>query len=581
MNYPESPLAQMTVALCKAYGIKNIIISPGSRNAPLTIGFTNDPFFNCFSIVDERCAAFFGLGIAQQSKSPTALVCTSGSALLNYFPAIAEAFYTNIPMVVLSADRPKHLVEIGDGQTINQVDVYGSHVRYSTNLKSDLKNSDSLLSKDAPPLIKNLENKFEKFLGLIDSIEKQNEAEIRKALSTSILQSSPVHINVPFDEPLYNMVENSKFNYSNSIPQLEHSLPENLDSIQEKWSSFSKIMILVGAMDPGMINQELLEKIISDPRIVVFTETLSNLHHPNLFPFIDKLITSLSDSEFEKLRPELLLTLGGMIVSKRIKAFLRKYKPKEHWHVGENKANDTFFSLNKHFKSLPQTFLSQMDYSTESSDYRDYWLQVKNYRSARHKEFLDSAPYSDLKVFSIILKRFPENVVLHLGNSATVRYSQLFNLADDIEVYCNRGTSGIDGSTSTAIGAAVANNKQNIIITGDLSFFYDSNALWNNYIPNNFRIIILNNSGGGIFRILPGPKKVEAFEEFFETHHSLTAKELSDMYSFEYSSVNNLDDLDLALETFYNESVKPKILEVFTPRLENDKTLTEYFKFLG
>ena len=334
-------------------------------------------------------------------------------------------------------------------------------------------------------------------------------------------------------------------------------------------------------MDSDTLDEDLIDTIISDPRVVVFTETLSNIHHPKLFPFIDKMITSLDEDEFKKLQPELLLTVGGMIVSKRIKAFLRKYKPKEHWHVGPYGANDTFFSLNKHIKTPPRDFLDQLPQSEKASNYRDYWLDVKQYRTERHKQFIKGAPFSDLKVFSVLLKTFPKGVLLHLSNSATVRYSQLFKIENNVVVYCNRGTSGIDGSTSTAIGAAVTTTRQTVLITGDLSFFYDSNALWNNYIPPNFRIIILNNEGGGIFRILPGPKKTKSFEEFFETHHQFTARQLSDMYHFDYQSAHDIDEVEMAIKSFYLASEKPKILEIFTPRLENDVVLNNYFKFLA
>ncbi|HNU59692.1 MAG TPA: thiamine pyrophosphate-binding protein, partial [Aquaticitalea sp.] len=175
MNYPKIPLAQTVVQLFKAKNVKHIVISPGSRNAPLTIGFTNDPFFQCYSIVDERSAGFFALGIAQQLREPTAVVCTSGSALLNYYPAISEAYYSDIPLIVLSADRPKHLVGIGDGQTINQKNVFANHILYSANLKLDLKDELNLSEQEELPIFKNIEDKLERFLGLQDDIQSYNE----------------------------------------------------------------------------------------------------------------------------------------------------------------------------------------------------------------------------------------------------------------------------------------------------------------------------------------------------------------------------------------------------------------------
>ena len=183
-------------------------------------------------------------------------------------------------------------------------------------------------------------------------------------------------------------------------------------------------------------------------------------------------------------------------------------------------------------------------------------------------------------MFSHVLKSIPNNYILQSGNSSTIRYTQLFKLDKSVKVFCNRGTSGIDGSTSTAIGCAVANEKPTLFITGDLSFFYDSNALWNNYIPKHFRIIVVNNRGGGIFRILPGHKNTENFDMYFETNHDLTAAQLCEMYGFEYDSVSDEDKLKLSLKSFYSKGEKPKLLEVFTPKHINDEVLLNYFEFI-
>ncbi len=205
---------------------------------------------------------------------------------------------------------------------------------------------------------------------------------------------------------------------------------------------------------------------------------------------------------------------------------------------------------------------------------------MRQKRRKLQDDYLKTIPFSDFTVFNTLLKSVPKQSQLQLGNSSAIRYAQLFQLRKDIAVFCNRGTSGIDGSTSTAIGAALANTQRTTFITGDLSFFYDSNALWNNYIPKNFRIIVINNEGGGIFRILPGHKNTENFDTYFETKHHLTAKQLCEMYGFEYSIASDEKSLDEALEKFYNGSKKPKLLEVFTPSNINDKVLLDYFKFI-
>lgn len=582
MIYPEIPLAQTVIQLCKAKQIKHIVISPGSRNAPLTIGFSNDSYFTCYSIVDERCAAFFAMGIAQHIKAPTAVVCTSGSALLNYYPAIAEAFYSDIPLVILSADRPKHLVGIGDGQTINQKEVFKNHILYSAHLKLDLDTIES--QEDDLPIFKNLENKLERLLHLKQSIEATNSTTINRAVNTAISKKGPVHINVPFNEPLYNTVTKTTV-FPEVIPPTLQDFTideQTIGRCRDIWQRANRKLILIGVNYPNVISEAHLNALAKDPSVIVFTETTSNISHPTFFPSIDKIISPLNKDGLEALQPEVLLTFGGLVVSKKIKAFLRQYKPKHHWHVDVKKANDTFFSLNAFIQTTPNVFLSKLltQNIQAKSAYQAYWLSVKKDRNVKHEAYLKTAAYSDLTVFNQIFKTLPKASVLQLGNSSTVRYAQLFNIDPSVEVYCNRGTSGIDGSTSTAIGFAVSVPKQTVLITGDISFFYDSNALWNNYIPKNFRIILINNSGGGIFRILPGAKDTETFDTFFETKHSLTAEHLCAMYGFEYLKTSSILDLNTALTSFYNTGNSPKLLEVFTPRTVNDELLINYFKYL-
>lgn len=585
MIYPKIALAQTVIQLCKAKQIKHIIISPGSRSAPLTIGFTNDNFFNCYSIVDERCAAFFAMGIAQQLKEPTALVCTSGSALLNYYPAVAEAFYSDIPLVVLSADRPKHLIGIGDGQTINQKNVYDNHILYSANLKLDLKDEKNVPSNNELPIMKSLENKLERFLGLQKDIQEYNEQEINNALNLAKLKNGPVHINIPFDEPLYETVSELSVSPEDIVLKrnkndIEH---QELKDCIEDWNSASRKMILVGANYPNDIDNKWLEELAKDDSVIVFTETTSNLHHKSFFPSIDQIIAPLSEEEQKALQPDILLTFGGLIVSKKIKALLRKFKPKEHWHIDEKKANDTFFCLTKHIELTPQaffeTFLPNLTHY-KKSDYKSFWANIKKERLKKHEQYLAEIPFCDFKAFDAILEQIPNNTILQVGNSSAIRYTQLFSIYKTLEVFCNRGTSGIDGSTSTAIGCAVVHKKATTFITGDLSFFYDSNALWNNYIPKTFRIIVINNEGGGIFRILPGHKNTDNFDTYFETRHHLNAEHLCKMFNFEYASVSDNETLKSELKRFYKTSDTPKILEVFTPQNLNDEVLLEYFNFI-
>ncbi|MCC1483695.1 2-succinyl-5-enolpyruvyl-6-hydroxy-3-cyclohexene-1-carboxylic-acid synthase [Winogradskyella immobilis] len=568
MKHSKIPLSQTIVALCKAHNITHIVISPGSRNAPLTIGFTHNNDFKCYSIVDERCAAFFALGMAQQLLQPVAVVCTSGSALLNYYPAVSEAFYSRIPLVVISADRPEYLLDIGDGQTVKQKNVYGDHVFYNANLKLDLQSSDKVDT-----------------LNLQNEINKYNTSEINLAFNKARLESGPVHINCPFNEPLYEIINELSVNIA---PNIEEKLningfDEDLTNYINQWDKATRKLILVGVNSPNTIEQQWIDAFANDNSVIVFTETTSNIHHESFFPGIDKIIAPLEDEDFLKLQPEILLTFGGLVVSKKIKAFLRKYQPKQHWHIDPYSANDTFFCLKHHFKVTPNQFFSQFIPKLSKvveSNYNPYWSTVKSKRRKKHENYLETIPFSDFKVFNRLLQSLPNDSQLQVGNSSAIRYTQLFQMPNDVTVFCNRGTSGIDGSTSTAIGAALASGKRTTFITGDLSFFYDSNALWNNYIPNSFRIIVINNSGGGIFRILPGHKNTENFDTYFETKHQLTASHLCDMYGFYYSKASNDSELKTELSKFYNDENQPKLLEIFTPSEINDEVLLNYFKFI-
>jgi 2-succinyl-5-enolpyruvyl-6-hydroxy-3-cyclohexene-1-carboxylate synthase len=553
MKFSTKTLTQIITQLCKAYGIDHIVISAGSRNAPLTIGFTGDEKFNNFCIVDERCAAFFALGMAQHLKRPVVLVCTSGSALLNYYPAIAEAFYSDIPLVIISADRPAHLIEIGDGQTVRQENVFVNHILYSANCIAG------------------------------DDHKEHNENAVNKALATALEHNGPVHINAPFEEPLYETTDALGIvakKISLKIPSEE--IIEDLAPFIDIWNLSSKKMILAGVFAPDSIEQKYIDLLASNKSVIVLTETTSNLHHPNFFPAIDQLIDPLNTESLENLRPNLLLTFGGMIVSKKIKAFLRTYSPKVHWHVDPKKAYDTFFKLKHHFRMEPNTFFKAFLPNTDyvESNYQMEWKVIREYREQKHLEFEKKIRFSDFLVFSIIIKSLPKKIQLQLSNSTAIRYCQLFRLDPSLQVFCNRGTSGIDGSTSTAIGSACASNLPTVFITGDLSFLYDSNALWNNYMPKSFRIILINNGGGGIFRILPNAKNIDHFETFFETSHSYTAIHLCEMFGIEYLSANNAQNLQTGLDKFYKASERPKLLEVFTPSEVNDLVLAEYFQYI-
>ncbi|TKD66224.1 2-succinyl-5-enolpyruvyl-6-hydroxy-3-cyclohexene-1-carboxylic-acid synthase [Flavobacterium sp. ASW18X] len=578
MKISNIPSAQALVKACKFYGIEHIVISPGSRNAPLTISFTKDNYFTCFSIVDERSAAFFALGMAQQLVKPVAILCTSGSALLNYYPAIAEAFYSEVPILALTADRPPYKIDVGDGQTIRQDHVFHRHIGYSANLKIDVDHATDRLQRYAPNYLQQTQ----------EQVEDYNRQETAKAFSVLFKQKLPVHINIPFEEPLYGITTLE----TKDVPSISLVKPPETEVFSKDdvayWSKSQKKMVLVGVNAPNAVEQEWIDKLAKDPSVVIFTETTSNLHHPNCFYSIDSILFPIEKSSnrtelSEMLQPDILITFGGLVVSKKIKAFLREYQPKKHWHLGGVKANDTFFCLTRHLKGNVNSLLNQLISNTKysTSEYYPFWSLKRQAYQQKRTTYLKKIPFSDFKAFSIIFSHLNSPKQVHLSNSSTVRYAQLFPVHKDLEVYCNRGTSGIDGSSSTAVGAAVFAQKPTLLITGDLSFLYDSNAFWNHYLRKDFKVIVINNGGGGIFRILPGFDGSETFSTYFETQHKYAATHLCAHYGLEYFSAADETTLLNNIDSFLDWENSPALLEIFTPTEENNKILLDYFDFIS
>ncbi|RLZ09847.1 2-succinyl-5-enolpyruvyl-6-hydroxy-3-cyclohexene-1-carboxylic-acid synthase [Faecalibacter macacae] len=534
-----------------AFGIDHIVLSPGSRNGALTMQFANDNRFKTYSVVDERSAGFVALGIAQQIKKPVVVCCTSGSATANYYPAVTEAFFQNVPLIVLSADRPEHLVDNFDGQTIRQKNIFETHSVHNVQL-SESEETDDLT---------------------------RNMLLTKYALTDCIHKSAPIHINMPFSEPLYEFVTEPDIVIDNiTIDEKEYPEIDVFDYMR-RWNSASKKLVLVGLHSPNEEFNQLLTQLANDDSVVVLHEVTSNVHHPRFFNKIDQVIFPYPEEELEVLKPEILLTIGQNIVSKKVKRFLREQKAQQHWHLDEYWQPDTFQILTDKIETKPEFFLEQLVtfINPKESDYYKKWNQIRVNNEKKHQEYIQMIPFSDLKAFDSIIRNYPENWQVQYGNSTVIRYGLLFDHNSSNPIFCNRGTSGIDGSTSTAIGACIASGDNTVMITGDISFFYDSNALWNANMPNNFRIILINNGGGNIFKFIPGPSDTNVVEDYFETKHHLTAEHLAKMYNFEYQVVSNLSDLENSYKEFYTESDRPKILEIDTRNSANDSILRTYF----
>ena len=586
IKYPIIPVAQTLILSCLKFDFFDVVVSPGSRNVPLAIGFASNKKFKCYSIVDERSAAFFALGLSQKSKKPTILICTSGSALLNYYPAVAEAYYSEIPLIILSADRPEYKINIGDGQTINQSNVFEKNILYSNSLKQDCSHATEEIIKSNLQKIVNDEADFSKIEKLQKSIQKNNEEIIETAFNLSINKMQPVHLNVPMEEPLYEF--NDSPSISVKVKKKTEKKPSltDLDNFYKAINKASKIMILIGVSDGNILSKKSIQKINSCSSIIVMKEHTSNVFNESFISNIDRLIgpielQSNSDSLFDELSPEIVISLGGMIVSKKIKSFLRNNKPRKHFHIGNNISKDSFYSGVKHINTTANKFFENIDLNKSDSKYFEKWNKLDCSKLDLHNRYMKVINFSDLKVFEILTNWIPKKYNIQVANSTPIRYFQLFDLKNKNLMFANRGTSGIDGSTSTAIGSSVQNDSPVLLVTGDLSFFYDVNALWNNHIPKNFRIIIINNSGGGIFKILPGFKENNLFSEFIETQHNLSARLIAKMFNFNYTRVSTKFGLNLYLRTFFKNSKKPKILEIKTSSVKSTKILKEYFRYLS
>lgn len=551
-KYSDKLNVQLITESLLAMGVNQVVCSPGSRNGALMMHFANHPKIQTHSIVDERSAAFVALGMAQKTQQPIVLSCTSGSAAANYYPAITEAYYQNIPLIVLTADRPKNYTDIFDGQTIRQENLYEQHSYYNTQLIEE-EDDEALTS---------------------------NFLEIKKAITESITNSGPVHINMPFSEPLYTTTSEIKINFEKiSIPQKKYTeIPwESLDPILQ---TSQKIMILVGQQQVSPELNRALETLARLPQVVVLTENISNVHFSSFISRIDNVLFEMQEKDATVFQPDLLITLGQNIISKKIKQFIRSYSPKEHWHVNPYWQPDTYFCLTQKIINTETHFAVQLaqKLTSQDSQYKENWLQLRARKEERQTLFLDNIPFSDLWVYKNLIPLYPPQTVVQYSNSSVIRYSQLFNHDSSLQIFCNRGTSGIDGSTSTAVGFAMKTEKIVTLVTGDISFFYDSNALWNNKLPCNLRIIVVNNGGGDIFKIIPGPEDSGVVETHFSTEHQLSARPLAELYGLDYECIEDELHFIQKVATFYQSGEQAKILEINTSGRDNASVMRKYFK---
>lgn len=527
--FPSKKNILQVVALLKAYEIKHIVLSPGSRNAPLIQAFTQESYFNCHLIVDERNAAFYALGIIQCVKESVVICCTSGTALLDYAPAVAEAYYQQLPLIILSADRPQEWIGQMDGQTIHQPNVFKNYIKKSVNL----------------PEIHN------------DTEEWYCNRLINEALIVNTANyPGPVQINIPLSEPL--------FDYSitklPSVRKITFSPAQkflNIEPFTDIWNRARRKMIIVGQLFPDPQTADLLKELQSKSNCVILSEHLANCNNPL---FIHNFDSILAENTSTKLAPDLLVTFGGHITSKRIKKFIRENKPTYHWHLSQDaEVVDLFQSLTNLIETDTSDFLRKLVNKIETNNdkcFSDLWQS----ESAKRTAPLDENSFSGIYVCGQFFNVLPQKSKLILANSSSLRYAQVFTLHESIEIYCNRGTNGIEGSLSSAIGFASVCKEPVYLIIGDLSFFYNANALWNINHINNLRILLINNKGGQIFKTIPGLNKSESLNKYVSASHQISAKKWVEAGELQYLHATNKDELENNLKLFMNERTKKSVV---------------------
>ena len=489
---------QELAALLIAHGVKDIVLCPGSRNAALTHTLSQTPQFQCHALTDERSAGFYALGISLSTGKATAVCVTSGSALLNLHPAVSEAYYQRVPLVVISADRPKAWIGQMDGQTLPQPGVFGSLVRCSVQL---------------PEIHTDEERWYANRL--------INEA----LLSATQGEGGPVHINVPISEPFYEF-------HTECLPQVRvirrHTLTEFLE--QAWWLHREKCLIVVG-QHPSSLHFPQGYTILS--------EHIGN-QQQGIRGNLDALIANIPEDALEDFRPHLLITIGGHIVSKRFKQFLRNHPPQHHVHLSPTgEVTDTFQCLTDIVTCTGEEFCLAANIhdnptqTKEAQTYAQMWECLAD--DVRMKEGKKTLSEEESAV-RLLLSQLPQDAVLHLANSSAVRLAEKFPVREKVLVQCNRGVNGIEGSLSTAVGYATAQpDRQHFVVIGDLSFFYDQNAVWNTHLPQNMHILLLNNGGGKIFETLPIPDDSRSRDFICGRHHT-SAEAACRQYDIRYLS---------------------------------------------
>ena len=537
MSYSDKENINILCAVMLGHGINHAVVCPGSRNAPIVHNLNECPQIVCHPVTDERSAGFFALGMAEQLEEPVAVCVTSGTALLDVAPAVAEARHRHLPLVVISADR--HMAHIGQqmGQTIDQPGALSRFTLMDANL---IEPHDDLTRWHCNRLA--------------------NEALI------AAKRGGPVHINVPYDEPLFNFTVPSlpqeRIIQSVDLPADNNALQEALRPLLQA----SRPMLIIGQLPQGIVTHEILHHLV--PQMAVLVEALGSDEGGVLFDEMLPLIENNPDFE-----PDYVIYMGGTLVSKRIKAYLQRLKNVPMIQVSEDgEFHDTFGHLTQVIQCAPQIALRALAKLMNNEigiPFARLWyenLDVVHW----HFEYL-KPDYSQMLAVKLALqsaRELDQHFVLHFANSQPVRLANLFARQ---HVCCNRGVNGIEGTTSAAAGCAAVTDNRVLCVTGDLSFFYDQNALWNSHLRGNLRILLLNNGGGGIFSQLPGLENSPARDEMVAACHTNRAEGCCSQHGVEYRAAYGSQDLYSGITwLIQDDSNRPRLLEVVTD-MERDR----------
>lgn len=545
------------VSLLKKAGIRNYILCPGSRNIPLIQSIASVKEFHCTSVTDERSAGFYAIGQMQALGRPVAVCCTSGSAVLNLHPAVCEAYYQQLPLLVITADRPQEWIGQMDGQTLPQADAFGSLIRKSVIL---------------PEIKDNIEEWYCNRL-------------INEALySLTYPQNGPVQINVPISEPFFDFSENE-------LPDeriIEHVQAESImipPQLILPLENSKRIMLIIGQRSYKEENITNILDICHEKGIVVIGEHLANIGTNCHF---DEMLATGTLADDLDLCPDLVIYCGGHIVSKRLKHWIRKNPPRYQWWIT---TNDSMPDIFQHLTTTiqchsPYLFLHMLlEKIPCKSNYESYRASKEKLMQSLNHSLWNKKDYCDITVLGSFVEhlnkqKIKDSASIQVANSSMVRNLQLFDLPDGIRTLCNRGVNGIEGSLSTAVGYALANKGLTFCLIGDLSFFYDMNALWHDHLPTNLRILLLNNNNGQIFHLLPHLQS-PYLKKFISATHHFHAGSWAKECGMSYIRCNDADSLTNVWDDFFKEkSDKPILIEAVTDSKTDELIYKQYYNHL-